>query len=106
MSPTSTGTARESSSSTWAFWTRRWSCASREWPAASQLRVLGKSLNVLHGHVHARYDWEPPERIGGPVWRYPREVRYAPEHAYGDDRHGELRAAVAGELQRFMAAAY
>jgi hypothetical protein len=33
-------------------------------------------------------------------------VRYAPEHAYGEDRHGELRAAVAGELQRFMAAAY
>ena len=26
--------------------------------------VLGNSLPVLHGHVHARYGWEPPDRIG------------------------------------------
>jgi diadenosine tetraphosphate (Ap4A) HIT family hydrolase len=68
--------------------------------------VLGNSLNVLHGHVHARYDWEPPDCIGGPVWRYPPEVRYAPEHSYRDDQHGGLRAAIADELQRLMAAAY
>jgi diadenosine tetraphosphate (Ap4A) HIT family hydrolase len=34
--------------------------------------VLGNSLPILHGHVHARYDWEPSDKIGGPVWRYRR----------------------------------
>jgi diadenosine tetraphosphate (Ap4A) HIT family hydrolase len=29
--------------------------------------VLGNSMAWLHGHVHARYDWEPPERVGRPV---------------------------------------
>ena len=24
--------------------------------------VLGNSLNILHGHVHPRYEWEPAER--------------------------------------------
>jgi diadenosine tetraphosphate (Ap4A) HIT family hydrolase len=68
--------------------------------------VLGNSWNHLHGHVHPRYAWEPAERIGGPVWRYPREVRDAPEHAYDDARHGELRALITAELERMMAAAY
>jgi diadenosine tetraphosphate (Ap4A) HIT family hydrolase len=29
--------------------------------------VLGNSMDVLHGHVHARYDREPADKIGGPV---------------------------------------
>jgi diadenosine tetraphosphate (Ap4A) HIT family hydrolase len=24
--------------------------------------VLGNSVPFLHGHVHARYDWEPPDK--------------------------------------------
>jgi diadenosine tetraphosphate (Ap4A) HIT family hydrolase len=57
--------------------------------------VLGNGWPHLHGHVHPRYAWEPAERITGPVWRYPRELRNAPEHAYDDARHGELRGAIA-----------
>ncbi|MDQ3822532.1 MAG: HIT family hydrolase [Actinomycetota bacterium] len=68
--------------------------------------VLGNSWPHLHGHVHARYTWEPAERISGPVWRYPRDVRNAPEHAYEEARHGELRAAIAAELERLMREAY
>jgi diadenosine tetraphosphate (Ap4A) HIT family hydrolase len=68
--------------------------------------VLGNSWDHLHGHVHARYSWEPPERIGGPVWRYPKALRNAPEHAYDDDKHGELRTRITVELERVMAAAY
>jgi diadenosine tetraphosphate (Ap4A) HIT family hydrolase len=68
--------------------------------------VLGNGWPHLHGHVHPRYDWEPAERITGPVWRYPRELRNAPEHAYDDARHGELRAAIGEELKRVMAEAY
>jgi diadenosine tetraphosphate (Ap4A) HIT family hydrolase len=60
--------------------------------------VLGNSWQVLHGHVHPRYDWEPPDKITGPVWRYPTEARSAPEHAYSDAKHGHLRAAITAEL--------
>jgi diadenosine tetraphosphate (Ap4A) HIT family hydrolase len=68
--------------------------------------VLGNSISHLHGHVHVRYDWEPPDRIGGPVWRYPKDLRNAPEYAYDDSRHGDLRAALTAELTRVMAQAY
>lgn len=44
--------------------------------------------------------------IGGPVWRYPENLRDAPEHAYDDARHGELRAAITAELARVIAEAY
>jgi diadenosine tetraphosphate (Ap4A) HIT family hydrolase len=65
--------------------------------------VLGNALPVLHGHVHARYAWET--RAEHPVWTYGEE-RFAPEHAYDDARHGELRARITAELERLMAAAY
>jgi diadenosine tetraphosphate (Ap4A) HIT family hydrolase len=68
--------------------------------------VLGNSWPHLHGHVHVRYGWEPRDKVGGPVWRYPKEVRNAAEHAYDDSRHGELRAAIAAELKRLMGQAY
>jgi diadenosine tetraphosphate (Ap4A) HIT family hydrolase len=68
--------------------------------------VLGNSWPHLHGHVHPRYAWEPRDKAGGPVWRYPKEIRNAPEHAYDDAKHGELRARITAELERIMTAAY
>jgi diadenosine tetraphosphate (Ap4A) HIT family hydrolase len=68
--------------------------------------VLGNSWNHLHGHVHPRYEWEPSDKIGGPVWRYPKQVRNAPEHAYDEKKHGALRAVITLELERVMRAAY
>jgi diadenosine tetraphosphate (Ap4A) HIT family hydrolase len=68
--------------------------------------VLGNSWPHLHGHVHARYEWEPADKIGGPVWRYPKELRNAAEHAYDDRRHGDLRASITAELRRVMDEAY
>lgn len=68
--------------------------------------VLGNSWPHLHGHVHPRYSWEPADKIGGPVWRYPNELRNAPEHAYDDLRHGDVRAAITAELERLMKEAY
>jgi diadenosine tetraphosphate (Ap4A) HIT family hydrolase len=68
--------------------------------------VLGNALPVLHGHVHPRYDWEPPERITGPVWRYPKELRNDPRYAYSDEQHGELRAAITAELHALLERAY
>lgn len=68
--------------------------------------VLGNSMPHLHGHVHARYEWEPPERIGGPVWRYSKEERNGPEHAYSDAKHGKLRAEITAELRSLIRRAY
>ena len=68
--------------------------------------VLGNSWPHLHGHVHPRYSWEPADKIGGPVWRYAKELRNAPEHAYDDHRHGDLRTAITAELERLMNEAY
>lgn len=68
--------------------------------------VLGNGWPHLHGHTHPRYTWEPQERITGPIWQYPEEIRNAPEHAYADDRHGAVRAAVKAELIRVMDEAY
>jgi diadenosine tetraphosphate (Ap4A) HIT family hydrolase len=64
--------------------------------------VLGNAEPVLHGHVHPRYDWEPPERITGPVWRYPKELRNDPRYAYSDERHGVLRATITAELRALI----
>jgi diadenosine tetraphosphate (Ap4A) HIT family hydrolase len=68
--------------------------------------ILGNSISWLHGHVHARYEWEPPERIRGPVWRYPCDEREAREHVYSDHKHGELRARITKQLEDLMSAAY
>ena len=68
--------------------------------------VLGNTWHHLHGHVHPRYDWEPPDRLAVPIWRYPDELRHAPEHEYDDERHGELRALITDELERVMRDAY
>ena len=64
--------------------------------------VLGNGDPILHGHVHPRYEWEPPDKITGPVWRYPKEVRNAPDYAYSDAKHGTVRAAITTELQRLI----
>src|SRR5215475_9460657 len=32
------------------------------------LEILGNTDAFLHAHVWPRYDWEPPDRIGDPVW--------------------------------------
>ncbi|MFJ8011275.1 hypothetical protein [Streptomyces sp. NPDC096339] len=58
----------------------------------------------LHGHVHPRYQWEPPELLHGPVWRYGKE-RTAPEHRFGP-RHEALRSAIAHALTAVLAEAY
>ena len=67
--------------------------------------VLGNSAPWLHGHVHARYDWEPRERALAPVWCYPAGERNDPRSAYSDERHGALRLAITAELERVMLAA-
>lgn len=66
--------------------------------------VLGNSWEHLHGHVHPRYEWEPPAVLRGPVWGYGKE-RTAPEHRLGP-RHDALRADIAQALSTVLAEAY
>jgi diadenosine tetraphosphate (Ap4A) HIT family hydrolase len=62
--------------------------------------VLGNSWPHLHGHVHARYGWEPEALRHGPVWRY--QDRNDPSHALGR-QHDELHTNLAAALQRLSA---
>lgn len=80
-------------------------CGERD-PAFSRANyeVLGNSLHHLHGHVHARYSWEPGRRRVGPVWLYGAE-RFAAEHALGP-RHDGLRAALSAALETVTREAY
>lgn len=66
--------------------------------------VLGNSWEHLHGHIHPRYEWEPPHLLRGPVWRYGQE-RTAPEYAFGS-RHDGLRQDIEQALTGVLAEAY
>ncbi|MFJ8746282.1 diadenosine tetraphosphate hydrolase [Embleya sp. NPDC127516] len=65
--------------------------------------VLGNPLPLLHGHVHARYAWEPDALRHGPVRRYPD--RGEPRFRL-DERHDDLRAALTRALERITAETY
>lgn len=58
--------------------------------------VLGNSWPHLHGHVHARYRWEPDRFRTGPVHLY-GSARNAPEHLLGP-QHDALRDAITAAL--------
>jgi len=68
--------------------------------------VLGNAEPILHGHVHPRYDWEPPDKITGPVSGYPKDVRNDPQFAYSDEKHGALRGMITAELHALIEQAY
>jgi diadenosine tetraphosphate (Ap4A) HIT family hydrolase len=57
------------------------------------LSILGNTDPFLHAHVWPRYQWEPEELVGSPVWRYPRDRWTCQEFALGA-RHDPLREAI------------
>jgi len=61
------------------------------------LEILGNTDDFLHAHIWPRYDWEPPGRIGYPVWLYPEENWADPATALGTQHHA-LRAAIKAQL--------
>ncbi|MFG3342995.1 diadenosine tetraphosphate hydrolase [Glycomyces sp. NPDC048151] len=63
------------------------------------LEILGNTDPFLHAHVWPRFDWEPADLIGGPVWRYPRERWRDEQYALGP-QHDQLRSAIGEELDR------
>jgi diadenosine tetraphosphate (Ap4A) HIT family hydrolase len=66
--------------------------------------VLGNSWEHLHGHIHPRYNWEPPRLLHGPVWRYGDE-RTSSKHRLGP-QHEPLRADITRALTGILSEAY
>lgn len=62
--------------------------------------VLGNTWPHLHGHVHARYEWEPENLRIGPVYLYGAE-RDSPHHQL-DSGHEPLKAAIAAALHELL----
>lgn len=63
------------------------------------IEILGNTDPFLHTHIWPRYDWEPDELRGRPVWLYPGSRWHDPTAALGA-RHDALRAAITAELAR------
>lgn len=65
------------------------------------VEILGNTDAFLHAHVWPRYDWEPMELVGKPVWLY------SPKH-WSDEgfrlgtEHDELRAQLTAEVARLQ----
>lgn len=64
--------------------------------------ILGNTDAFLHAHVFPRYSWEPGDRIGMPVFLYPKENWTLPEHQYDDARHGALRLRIPEALDALI----
>ncbi|MDL2076161.1 diadenosine tetraphosphate hydrolase [Streptomyces sp. GXMU-J15] len=61
------------------------------------LEILGNRDPFLHAHIWPRYDWEPPELVGLPVWLYPRERWHDERYGLGP-QHDGVRGAIGREL--------
>jgi diadenosine tetraphosphate (Ap4A) HIT family hydrolase len=63
------------------------------------LEILGNTDGFLHAHVWPRFQWEPSDLVGMPVWLYPRD-RWSDEQFALGSQHDLLREAIAGELDQ------
>ncbi|MFJ8636924.1 diadenosine tetraphosphate hydrolase [Streptomyces sp. NPDC093568] len=63
------------------------------------LEILGNTEPFLHAHVWPRFEWEPAELVGKPVWLYPRE-RWSEERFRLGPQHDVLRDAIGSELDQ------
>jgi diadenosine tetraphosphate (Ap4A) HIT family hydrolase len=68
------------------------------------LEILGNTDPFLHAHVWPRFEWEPADVVGRPVWLYPRE-RWTDEDFRLGSRHDVLRDAIGSELDRLRSVA-
>ncbi|MFI6376090.1 HIT family protein [Streptomyces sp. NPDC050546] len=63
------------------------------------LEILGNTDPFLHAHVWPRFEWEPAELVGKPVWLYPPD-RWSNELFKLGPQHDVLRDAIGSELDR------
>jgi diadenosine tetraphosphate (Ap4A) HIT family hydrolase len=65
--------------------------------------ILGNGDTYVHAHIFPRYHWEPAERLGMPVWLYPKEIWDDPAYAYAAVKHGELKRDIEAALAAIIA---
>ena len=75
-------------------------------PRRINYEILGNTDPYVHAHVWARYEWESPEYLGGPVWRYPKETRSDPAQAFSLEKHSHLKQELASALTERMKTAW
>jgi diadenosine tetraphosphate (Ap4A) HIT family hydrolase len=63
------------------------------------IEILGNSDAFLHCHIWPRYNWEPADFIGKPVWLYPTDRWHDAATALGP-AHEDMRAALGAEVDR------
>lgn len=61
------------------------------------LEILGNTDGFLHAHVWPRFEWEPGDLVGMPVWLYPHD-RWGDETYALGPQHDLLREAIGAEL--------
>ncbi len=66
------------------------------------LEILGNTDPFLHAHVWPRYEWEPEDLVGAPVWGYPHSHWSDPATQLGP-QHDALRTAITRELEAVSA---
>ncbi|QPP07848.1 diadenosine tetraphosphate hydrolase [Streptomyces bathyalis] len=66
------------------------------------LEILGNTDGFLHAHVWPRFDWEPAELVGVPVWLYPGDRWRDERFRLGPEQDG-LREAIGQELDELYA---
>jgi diadenosine tetraphosphate (Ap4A) HIT family hydrolase len=64
--------------------------------------ILGNTDAYLHAHLFPRYQWEPDDLVGGPVWLYPRDRWTEARFLYNDEAHGALRNRMGEVLHTVM----
>lgn len=57
------------------------------------LEILGNTDSFLHAHVWPRYEWEPQDLAGWPVWLYPADRWTSEQFALGPG-HDLLREII------------
>ncbi len=67
--------------------------------AGSTWRFWGNTDPFLHAHVWPRFEWEPAELVGKPVWLYPGD-RWSDEGFRLGPQHDVLRDGIGSELDR------
>lgn len=68
-------------------------------PLRVNYMILMNQDHYLHAHIEARYDWEPEENKSRPTFFYSKEIRYAKENEYTEEKFGELKRLIGEELK-------
>ncbi len=67
-------------------------------PMRLNYSVLMNAESFLHGHIQARYAWEPDAYRMGPVWNYPREQRADDRHYFTGEKYVALKEQIKAAL--------